>query len=181
MANTGKPSATRRHVAAATEELTKENRPDSPVVQDLRKQTANAFVLYSNYKHYHWQTYGPHFREFHKLFDKFAEEVLETLDPLAERVRMIGPDPPAHPLEMSDLSSTAPAAPGSTMHEMVEEANRNALIVIKELRQAVRTADQHDDPGTVDLFSKVVQIHEKHEWWLRDILRKGDGFHTSEG
>jgi starvation-inducible DNA-binding protein len=177
MANTGKPSATRREVAAATEAITKENRVDSPVVQDLRRQTANAFVLFANYKHYHWQTYGPHFRDMHKLFDKFAEEVLETVDPLAERIRMIGPDPPAHPLEMSDLASVAPAAPGSTMHEMVEEANRNTLIVIKELREASRTADDRDDPGTVDLFAKVVQIHEKHEWWLRDILRKGDGFH----
>jgi len=24
----------------------------------------------------------------------------------------------------------------------------------------------------------VVQIHEKHEWWLRDILRTGDGLCT---
>jgi len=176
---TGKPSATRRGGAAATQELTKENSFDSPVVQALRRQTANAFVLYANYKHYHWQTYGPHFRDLHKLFDTFAEEVLETLDPLAERVRMIGPDPPAHPLEMSDLASVAPAAPGSTMYEMVEEANRNTLVVIKELRKAVRVADEHDDPGTVDMFSKVVQIHEKHEWWLRDILQKGDGFQLS--
>ncbi len=37
-----------------------------------------------------------------------------------------------------------------------------------------------DDPGTVDLFSKLVQIHEKHEWWARDILRSGDGFYGSE-
>jgi hypothetical protein len=27
----------------------------------------------------------------------------------------------------------------------------------------------------VDLFSKLVQVHEKQEWWLRDILRSGDG------
>ncbi|RPI49551.1 MAG: DNA starvation/stationary phase protection protein [Acidobacteria bacterium] len=179
MAHTGKPSPTRRAIAAATEELTKENRPDSPVVQDLRRQTANAFVLYANYKHYHWQAHGPHFRDFHKLFDKFAEEVLDTLDPLAERVRMIGPDPPAHLLEMNDLASVSPAAPGSTMYEMVEEANRNTLIVIRELRQAARVADDHDDPGTVDVFAKIVQIHEKHEWWLRDIVRKDDGFHRS--
>jgi len=179
MVNTGKPSTTRRDVAAATKELTKENRPDSPVVQELRRQTANAFVLYANYKHYHWQTYGPHFRDLHKLFDKFAEEVLETLDPLAERVRMIGPDPPAHPLEMSDLATVTSAAPGSTMAEMVEEANRNTLVIVKEMRHAVRVADEHDDPGTVDLFSKLVQVHEKQEWWLRDILRKGDGFHLS--
>jgi hypothetical protein len=27
----------------------------------------------------------------------------------------------------------------------------------------------------VDLFSKIVQIHEKHEWFLRQILKKKDG------
>jgi len=31
------------------------------------------------------------------------------------------------------------------------------------------------DPGTMDVFSKFVQIHEKHEWWARDMLRTGDG------
>ena len=61
------------------------------------------------------------------------------------------------------------------MREMIEEANRHLLIVISELRRGARVADEHDDPGTVDLFSKTVQIHEKQEWWLRDILRKRDG------
>lgn len=170
-----KPAESHREVATAMEELSRENTPESPVVQALRRQTANAFVLYANYKHYHWQAYGPHFRDLHKLFDKFAKEVLETLDLLAERVRMIGPDPPAHPLEMTDLATVAPAAPGSTMRDMIEEADRNAIIVVREMRHAAGVADDHDDPGTVDLFSKLVQVHEKHEWWLRDILRTGDG------
>ena len=162
-------------VQSITRELSRENHPDSPVVQDLRRQAANAFLLYANYKHYHWQTYGPLFRDLHKLFDKFAAEVLGTLDELAERVRMIGPDPPAHLIEAADLATVAVAAPHSTMREMVEEANRNALVVIKEMRHAVKTADEHDDPGTADLFTRAVQIHEKHEWWLRDMLRTGDG------
>lgn len=173
-----KPAESERELSMAIEELSRENTAQSPVVQDLRRQAANAFILYANYKHYHWQTYGPHFRDLHKLFDKFAEEVLETLDPLAERVRMIGPDPPAHPLEMTDLASVVPAAPGSTMREMVEEADRNAIIVVREMRHAAGVADDHDDPGTVDVFSKLVQVHEKHEWWLRDMLRTGDGLST---
>jgi len=48
-------------------------------------------------------------------------------------------------------------------------------VVIKEMRDAARVADESNDPGTVDLFSKVVQIHEKQEWFLREILKKKDG------
>jgi starvation-inducible DNA-binding protein len=156
-------------------ELSRENTAESPVVQSLRRQVANAFLLYLNYKHYHWQTYGPLFRDLHKLFDRLADEVLETVDPLAERVRMIGQDPPAHPIQAVDLASVSQAAPHSTMREMIEEADRNLLIVVKEMRDAAKVADEHGDPGTVDLFSRFVQIHEKHEWWARDILRRGDG------
>ena len=171
-------STNRSAVASATEELTRDNRDDAVVVQNLQRQVANAFLLYANYKHYHWQTFGPLFRDLHKLFDRLAAEVLETVDPLAERIRMIGPDPVAHPLQWTDVASVAVAAPHSTMREMVEEANRNSLIVIQEMRRAAYVADEHHDPGTVDLFARTVQIHEKHEWWLRDILRKGDGLCT---
>jgi starvation-inducible DNA-binding protein len=163
------------HVKSITHELSRDNTPDSPVVRDLRRQVANAFVLYANYKHYHWQTFGPLFRDLHKLFDELAKDVLSTLDELAERIRMIGPDPPAHLIEAVDLASVAAAAPHSTMREMVEEANRHALVVITEIRHSVKLATEREDPGTADLFTRVVQIHEKHEWWLRDILRTGDG------
>lgn len=40
-------------------EVSQENREDHPVVQHLQRQVANAFVLYANYKHYRWQTFGP--------------------------------------------------------------------------------------------------------------------------
>jgi starvation-inducible DNA-binding protein len=162
-------------VKPITYELTRENKPDSPVVQALQRQVANSFVLYANYKHYHWQTFGPMFRDLHKLFDGLADDVLPTLDEFAERVRMIGQDPPAHLIAAADLASVAPAAPHSTMREMVEEADRNLLIVIREMRQAAKIADEHGDPGTVDIFSRIVQVHEKHEWFMREMLRTGDG------
>jgi len=171
MATPSKP----REIEKLAREVSRDNTPDNAVVQALRRQTANAFVLYANYKHYHWQTFGPLFRDLHKLFDELALEVLSTVDEFAERVRMIGQDPPAHLLESASLASVAPTAANTTMREMVEEAQRNLLIVISEMRQAAKVADEHDDPGTVDLLSKSVQIHEKHEWWLRDILRKSDG------
>src|SRR5918999_920459 len=94
-------------VESIAHELSRENSPDSPVVQELRRQLANAFVLYANSTHYHWQTFGPLFRDLHKLFDKLAKDVLSTIDELAERVRMIGQDPPAHLLDAADLASVS--------------------------------------------------------------------------
>src|SRR5436190_7382561 len=85
---------------AAVEEIPRENSHEESVVNQLQRQVANAFILYTNYKHYHWQTHGPLFRDLHKLFDEFAEAVLETLDPFAERIRMIGDDPVFTPRQM---------------------------------------------------------------------------------
>jgi len=159
-------------------EISRENSPDSPVVGHLQRQIANAFLLYANYKRYHWQCYGPLFRDLHHLFDELAKEVQATLDELAERVRMIGQDPIATPVEVMEAASIKPARLGQTMREMAEEANAHVVRVIREMRQAVDEADEAGDPGTADLFTRFVQIHEKHEWFLRDLLERGDGLVT---
>jgi starvation-inducible DNA-binding protein len=159
----------------SNDELLKENTPNDEVVIHLQRQVANAFVLYANYKHYHWQTFGPLFRDLHLLFDEFATEALTTIDEFAERLRMVGQDPVFRPQEVEATASVKISANARTMREMIAEADANLLIIIKEMRAAVRVADEEDDPGTVDLFSKIVQTHEKHEWWLRDILEKNDG------
>jgi starvation-inducible DNA-binding protein len=170
----GKAVSPRGQIRAA-DEISKDNKPTSDVVEHLQRQVANAFVLYANYKHYHWQTFGPLFRDLHLLFDEFATAVLATIDDFAERLRMIGQDPVFRPDEIEQRASVRVSREAETMRDMVAEADENLLVVIREMREAARVADDHDDPGTVDLFSKHVQLHEKHEWWLRDILEKGDG------
>jgi starvation-inducible DNA-binding protein len=157
-------------------EVSQENREDHPVVQHLQTQVANAFVLYANYKHYHWQMFGPLFRDLHLMFDEFARDVLETIDSMAERIRMIGPDVQNAQLkQLQEAANVHSAESGQNVREMVEEADANLLVVIKDMRDAARTADENNDPGTVDLFSRIVQIHEKHEWFLRQVLKKKDG------
>jgi starvation-inducible DNA-binding protein len=157
-------------------EVSQENREDHPVVQHLQRQVANAFVLYANYKHYHWQTFGPLFRDLHLMFDEFARAVLDTTDEFAERIRMIGPDVQSVQLrEIQEAASVHSAAAGQSIREMVEEADANVLVIIQEMREAAKAADQSDDPGTVDLFSRMVQTHEKHEWYLREVLKRKDG------
>ena len=164
---------------ALAKDVSQENREDHPVVQHLQRQVANSLVLYANYKHYHWQTFGPLFRDLHLMFDEFANNVLGTADEFAERVRMIGQDVQHVQLrQMQDAASVQSASANQSMRDAIEEADANLLVVIKEMREAAKAADESNDPGTADLFSRVVQIHEKHEWFLRDTLKKKDGLAT---
>src|SRR5882762_2441721 len=109
---------------ALTKDISQENREDHPVVQHLQRQVANAFVLYANYKHYHWQTFGPLFRDLHLLFDELAEEVLPTADELAERIRMIGDDMRFPQLkQMQEAAEVHATKAGHSMDEMIREAD----------------------------------------------------------
>jgi hypothetical protein len=60
---------------------------------------------------------------------------------------------------------------------------RDTSAVMQELtRENKRGSHKLFDRFAKDVFETLdplVQIHEKHEWWLCDILRKGDGFHLN--
>src|SRR5471032_2552908 len=51
---------------------------------------ADLFALYLKTKNFHWHVSGPHFRDYHLLFDEQATEIFATIDDLAERVRKLG-------------------------------------------------------------------------------------------
>src|SRR5262245_51645417 len=104
---------------AAKRELNEQNRPSSEIVEHLQRQVANAFVLYANYKHYHWQTFGPLFRDLHLLFDEFAQAVLATVDDFAERLRMIGQDPIFRPTEIQSRATVSISEGADTMRDMI--------------------------------------------------------------
>src|SRR3954471_8518345 len=51
---------------------------------------ADVFALYLKTKNFHWHLSGPHFRDYHLMFDELADQIFTMADPIAERVRKIG-------------------------------------------------------------------------------------------
>src|SRR5881275_1197985 len=60
------------------------------VTEAVNPLIADAFALYVRTKNFHWHLAGPRFRDYHLLFDEQAGAILESIDPLAERVRKLG-------------------------------------------------------------------------------------------
>jgi len=141
----------------------------------LHRGVGNSFVLYTNYKHYHWQTQAPRFRDLHLVFGDFALDVLGSLDDLANRIRSISEEPPTHLLDAMDLARVAAAAPHSSLRGMIEEGVRNVQLMVEQLREASGVARAYDDHGTIEVLTSLIHVYERQKWWLRDILAKREG------
>ncbi len=145
------------------------------LVKALNRQQANTLVAYLNYKKYHWLTFGPLFRDLHLLFEDQGGEVFEMLDELAERSLMIDGSPVADPADYLATATVKPSSGKLSVSEMVQEAMATHDHIIKEMHEDADAAADAGDIGTADLYTRLVQVHQKHRWFLKEILRKGDG------
>jgi starvation-inducible DNA-binding protein len=145
------------------------------IVATLQRQQANALVAYLNYKKYHWLSYGPLFRDIHLLLDEQAAQVYATIDELAERAIMIGGAPLGDPADYLPSSSVKPSKGKLSLDEMIAEARGTLDLVIEEMHEDTEVATDAGDIGTADLYTRLVQTHQKNRWFLNEILQKKDG------
>lgn len=151
-----------------------QSRTTTELVTALNREQANALVAYLNYKKYHWLTFGPLFREMHLLFEEQGGEVFATIDELAERSLMIDGAPVADPARYLPTATVRPSEGELSVREMVEEALATHDLIIKEMHEDAEVATQAGDIGTADLYTRLVQTHQKHRWFLKELLKKGD-------
>jgi starvation-inducible DNA-binding protein len=145
------------------------------VVSTLQREQANSLVLYLNIKKYHWNTFGPLFRDIHLFLDEYADIALNQIDEFAERAFMIDGKSLADPADYFP-ASTIPASRGElSVRAMIEELVAAADIIIAELHRDAEAATAAGDIGTADLYTRLVQEHQKKRWFAKEILRRGDG------
>ena len=144
----------------------------NPVIAALQREQASALVLYLNYKKYHWLTFGPHFRDLHLLFGEHADQVLESVDELAERSLMVDGKPLADPAQYLPATKVVPSQGELTVKQMVDEAIAAHEELIHAMHDDAEVATKAGDIGTADLFTRLVQVHQKQRWFLKEILRK---------
>ncbi len=144
------------------------------VVATLNRQQANALVAYLNYKKYHWLTFGPLFRDLHLLFEEQGGEVFAMIDELAERSLMLDGAPVADPSDYLPTATVTPSTGKLAVKQMIEEAIATHELIITEMHQDAEVATEAGDIGTADLYTRLVQVHQKHRWFLKEILKKGD-------
>jgi starvation-inducible DNA-binding protein len=143
------------------------------VSEALNALLADSYALYLKTKNFHWHVSGPHFRDYHVLFDEQAADILGTTDDMAERVRKIGGTTLrsiGHIAELQTVIEDNDAefvSPGTMLRELMEDNKK----VAAAMREAHEVCDEHDDIATASLIENWIDQTEKRTWFLFEAAR----------
>lgn len=139
----------------------------------LNQQLADMFDLYSQTKQAHWNVRGSDFYQLHKLFDELAEELLEDIDLLAERISALG-GVAMGTVHMSAQSSRLPEFPGRVVLSMasVEVLAVRYASLAETTRSAIDIASEREDETTANILQDISHQLDKSLWFLEAHLQK---------
>jgi starvation-inducible DNA-binding protein len=140
--------------------------------QELNRILSDSQILYSLYKKHHWLMRGLTFYQLHLLLDKHAEEQLEIIDLLAERVQTLGGVAVGDPRHVAEIT-TVPRPPDGVEEvlAMLSRLLEAHEIIIAKVRDAIETTARIGDIGTNDLLtSDVLRRNELQVWFVAEHL-----------
>jgi starvation-inducible DNA-binding protein len=142
------------------------------VAQALNGVLADSYALYFKTKNFHWHVSGPHFRDYHLMFDDQAAQILATTDAIAERVRKTGNTTLRSIGDISRHQSVADndadyVSPGDMLNELREDN----LKLVESLRAAKAAATEAGDNATEGIIDDWTDQAEERAWFLFEAGR----------
>jgi starvation-inducible DNA-binding protein len=149
------------------------DRASNAVATALNEILADTFVLYVKTKNFHWHVSGPHFRDYHLMFDDQSEQIFATVDELAERVRKIGGTTLRSIGQISKLTTLQENNKNFVEpHEMLAELIADHKKIVANMRKAHGLTDEYDDVATASLLETFIDGAERRLWFLFETSRK---------
>src|SRR5271167_212133 len=117
---------------------------------------ADVFALYLKTKNFHWHLSGPHFRDYHLMFDEQGDQIFAMTDPIAERVRKIGGLTIRSIGQISRLQRVLDNdADYVEPDDMLAELCEDNKTLTARLREAQNVCDEHRDFATSSLIERL--------------------------
>ncbi len=138
----------------------------------LNQLLADTITLYSLYKKAHWQVKGHTFYQLHLLFDKHAEEQLELVDMIAERIQMLGGVATGMPAAVARLSKIENPPDGvEEVPVVISRLLEAHEAICNEVNEAIDQTEENKDWGTNDmLMSDVLRTNQMQVWFVGEHL-----------
>jgi len=161
---------TAAHVATVPTDLKQQE--VQATTEALNPLIADMFALYVKTKNYHWHLSGPHFRDYHKLFDEQAEAIFGSIDTMAERLRRIGGTTIRSISHISKLQRIKDdnddfVSPDEMVKRLLEDNGQLA----KRLRETIPICDKNRDFATSNVLQEILDQTELRKWFLFEVTQ----------
>tara|TARA_R110002050_G_scaffold59259_2_gene132572 strand:+ start:19060 stop:19551 length:492 start_codon:yes stop_codon:yes gene_type:complete len=143
------------------------------VSEMLQQLLSDEFILYTKYRNAHWNVEGIDFHTKHVFFEEEYGKLEKMVDEVAERIRMLGfyaPGSLSQFLELSQLKENGPEQNDSVsfMEVLLEDHQKVIAFIRKSIGE---NAEEHNDEGTADFITGLMQAHEQMAWMLRASVK----------
>ena len=133
---------------------------------------ADVFALYLKTKNFHWHMSGPHFRDYHLLFDEQADQLFAMTDPIAERVRKLGGGTLKSIGQISRMQRVLDnEADYVDPQDMLAELADDNKTLAARLREAHNVCEDHREVATTSLIEGWIDEAERRTWFLSESKR----------
>jgi starvation-inducible DNA-binding protein len=139
-------------------------------VKVLNAFLANSYVLVVKVQNFHWNVKDQRFYMLHEFFGDQYKDLVDAIDEIAERIRMLGEYVSASMSSYLDQSAIEEVLNVQSGDSMLQSLAKDHCTIIDLLRGGIGQISQTQDQGTLDFLIGRLQYHEKILWMIKSHL-----------
>ena len=123
-------------------------------------------------QNFHWNVEGSDFPQYHQFFDSLYGDVSDTIDKIAEYVRILGAYTPGSLTRYAELSIIQDQTKIPRAELMFIESLQDCNKMIELVTAMFDEATMEKQQGIANYMAELQDLYAKKAWFIRSILKK---------
>jgi len=122
-------------------------------------------------RNFHWNIEGSDFPQYHEFYDTLYNESYETIDRIAEYIRVLGAYAPASLTRYGELSVIQDQTKIPRAELMFAESLQDSSKMIELVVAIFDVATEERQQGIANYMAELQDFYGKKSWMIRSILK----------
>lgn len=123
-------------------------------------------------QNFHWNVEGSDFPQYHAFFDTLYGDISDTIDKIAEYIRILGHYTPGSLTRYAELSVIQDQTKIPRAELMFAESLQDCETMIQLVTQMFDEAANENQHGIENYMAELQDLYAKKAWFIRSILKK---------
>jgi starvation-inducible DNA-binding protein len=123
-------------------------------------------------QNFHWNVEGSNFPQYHKFFNTLYKDVNETVDTIAEYIRILGAYTPGSLTRYAELSIIEDQIKIPRAELMFVESLQDCELMLQLVTAMFDEAASENQHGIENYMAELQDLYGKKAWFIRSILKR---------